>query len=159
MAIKKVAFEFNPFKETGIKVPKDKKEEAQSRIQDFVKEQVLSYVGEGKSPVQGGPWKRSLSPEYKKEKSKVSSATFANLELSGDTLDSLDVRAVNSETISLEIANKAQAGIAEGNNIGSYGGAPDESKARRFIPLKGETFKKPIIDGIKKILRDYGDED
>jgi hypothetical protein len=51
-----------------------------------------------------------------------------------------------------------QAAKAEGNNLGSYGQDPDDSKARRFIPIKGETFRKEIWDDVKSILREFADD-
>jgi hypothetical protein len=155
MAVKKVSFEFNPFKETELKVPKDKKEEALEEIQDFVREQVLSHVGEGRSPVQGGAWKKSLSSEYKQVKKKFSSVGFANLEMEGEMLDALEVKRLNSERLSLQVTGE-QAGKAEGNNLGSYGKSPDRSKAREFIPQSNQTLKKEIWKGIEEILKKYG---
>lgn len=154
MSVNKVAFTFNPFKETGIAVAKEDKADALAEVKDYVLEQVLSHVGEGKSPVDGGRWKRSLTKEYAKVKKGQSSAKFANLELSGDMLDALDVAEVNSEKLSLQVKG-AQAGKAEGNNIGSYGKSADPSKAREFIPQPGGAFNNKIQSGIERILKKY----
>jgi len=149
---KKYGYEFDPLK--GSDVPKKEKPKALEEIAQFVKEQVLSYIGDGKSPVSGGNWKKSLTKEYKKIKGQESSVNFANLELSGDLLDALDVVVKSNGKLSLEVSGD-QAGKAEGNNIGSYGRDPNPKNARRFIPLSGETLKKQIVDGIKDIIQDY----
>lgn len=155
----KLQYDFNPFKLTGIEVPKSKKSEALSEIKDYVKEQVLSYIGEGRSPVENGHWKRSLSPSYKKEKGLVSSSNFANLELSGDLLDHLEVKKKSESVLSLKVTGgKEIQGKAEGNQIGSYGREPNKSNSREFIPTEGRTFKQAIISGIKNILENYGED-
>jgi hypothetical protein len=153
--MKKVAFEFDPLAELGIELPRNRRKEAREAIAEFVKESVLSQVGDGKSPVQNGPWKRSLSPEYKKRKGEESSANYANLELTGALLDALDVK-VDGTRLVLQVAG-SEAGKAEGSNIGSYGKGPDEGKARRFIPLEGETFTPAIWQGIRQILEEFKD--
>lgn len=159
MPIKKVAFDFNPFKETGISVPKDKKEEALSAVQDFVKEQVLSYIGEGKSPVAGGHWKKNLSKEYAKRKQNESSVKFSNLELHGDLLNALEVIEVNGSRLSLEVSGD-EAPKADGNNRGTYGKEqPNEANSREFIPKEGQTLRKEIWKGIEDILLDYAEEE
>jgi hypothetical protein len=153
----KYGYEFDPFKLTGVKVPKENREDALADVANFLREEALNYIGSGKSPVKDGPWKRSLSSGYKPKKAEESSSVFANLELSGDLLDALDVD-VKANKLFYGVSGD-QAGKAEGNNIGSYGRDEDESKARRFIPIDGETFKKPILDGIKAILKEYAEEE
>lgn len=152
----KYGFEFDPFKLTGVNVPKENREEALEAVADFLKESALSEIGAGRSPVQGGPWKKSLTPEYKERKKEESSSVTANLELSGDLLDALDVKARSMSKLFYGVeGSKELAGKAEGNNIGSYGRNPDEGKARRFIPEEGETFKPSIISGMRAILQEF----
>ena len=154
--IKKVSYEFNPFKQLGVSVPKKNKEQALADVRDYVKEQMLSHIGDAKSPVKDGNWKSSLSKEYKKIKSEKSSVGKANLELSGEMLDALEVD-MKSDKIVVQISGD-QAGKADGNNRGTYGkDKPDPSKARNFIPQKGQEFNQKIQNGIKKILKDYED--
>ena len=155
MPIKKVAFEFDPFAELGIDPPKSKRdrEEALQKIAELVKTEVLEFVAEGKSPVAGGPWKRSLSPEYKKRKGQESSSNFANMELTGDMLDALDVVKKKGTTLSLQIAG-SEAPKADGHNNHSGDSTLPE---RRFIPKEGETLKRQIWSDVKRILEEYED--
>lgn len=155
MAIKKISYELNPFREFGIKVPKQNKAEALEEIRDYLLEQVLSYVGDGTSPVEGESWKRALSKEYKKKKSEQSSATYANLELTGAMLDALEVKELNSEKLALGIFDADQAPKADGHNNHS---GKSELPRRRFIPSEGQSFKKPITQGIKEILMRYSED-
>lgn len=152
----RIFFEFDPFKEVGMKVAKADRKDAKEEIANFVKEQVLSYVGEGKSPVSNGHWKRSLSPEYKKRKASESSSLFANMELTGEMLDSLDVVSKSGNKLSLEITGHDQVAKADGhNNFSGKSHLPE----RDFIPKDGETLKRPILDGIKEIIARYGKRD
>jgi len=153
----KYGFTFDPFKLTGVKVPLSRRDEALEAVGNWLLETSLMEIGSGRSPVSGGPWKRSLSKEYKERKSDESSVTVANLELSGDLLDALDAKPVSRNRIFYGVEG-GQAGKAEGNNIGSYGRDADDSKARRFIPVDGETFKPSIIAGMREVLEDFADE-
>lgn len=151
----KIFYEFDPFKEVGMKVPRGTIKAAKEEIATFVKEQVLSYVGEGQSPISGGKWKRTLSPEYKKFKSQSSSATFANMELTGDMLDALDVVSKSGKTISIEITGKEQVAKADGHN--NFSG-DSHLPARQFIPKADQKLKKDILDGIKQIIESFDGE-
>lgn len=151
----RIFYEFDPFKETGTNPLKGSElRDAKEKIANFVKEQVLDYVGSGKTPVSGGAWKRTLSPEYKKIKAKSSSATFANMEYKGDLLDALDVSIDSGTKLSLEVTGSDQVAKADGHN--NFSGKSD-LPARDFIPKSGQSFKKPILDGIKSIIASYGD--
>lgn len=156
MAIKKVAFEFDPFKETGIKPPlsaRDRKA-ALSEVADFVKTEVLDYVAQSKSPVQGGGFKRTLSKEYRKRKTSEGGSGVADLELSGDMLDALDVAVKGGKRLSLQITG-SQAPKADGhcNHSGD-----SQLPERIFIPRPGEQLKPDIMRGVKRILQEFEDE-
>lgn len=156
MAIKKVAFEFDPFEVLGIKPPKDRelRDEALDRVAELVQTSVLEYVGDAKSPVKGGPWKRSLSPAYKKIKDKESGVTVANLELTGDMLDALEVVRKRGTKLSLQIEGD-EAPKADGHNNHS---GDSQLPERRFIPKDGETLRDTIWRDVKRILQEYEDE-
>lgn len=156
MAIKRVAFEFDPFEVLGISPPKNKsdRDEALERVAELVQTSVLEYVGEAKSPVKGGPWKRSLSPAYKKIKAEESGSTVANMELTGDMLDALEVVRKRGTKLSLQIEGE-EAPKADGHNNHS-GDSP--LPERRFIPKGRETLRDDIWRDVKRILQEYEDE-
>lgn len=155
MAIKKVAYEFDPFEELGIDPPKSAamRADALEAVAEYVKTAVLEYVGEGKSPVRGGPWKRSLSPEYRKLKAEESGVTIANMELSGDMLDALAVVRKRGNNLSLQIEG-AEAPKADGHNNHS---GDSKLPERRFIPKENETFRSDMWAEIRRILQEYED--
>lgn len=148
----KIRFDFDPEAELGIRVKKEKREEAYDRAGAFIRDSILSTVGGGTSPVSGESWKRSLSPEYARRKKEVSSADFANMELHGDLLDSISTSA-KGRKIRIEVGED-QNDKADGHcNFSGKSKLP----RRRFIPngKEGQTFKKNILDGVKQILAEY----
>lgn len=154
-------YKFDPFKKTGLSIESGtNRKQALKAVAEYVKEQALSYIGDGTSPISGGKWKRTLSPDYKARKAEVSSVTFSNLELFGDMLDALDAK-VSGSSIEYGIPESSpQAEKADGNNRGTYGASNrrNRSKAREFIPVGDQTFKADIWDGIKEIIKDHGGE-
>ncbi len=150
----KYGFKFDPFKLTGVNVPAENRDEALEAVGNYLLETSLMEIGSGRSPVKGGPWKKTLSKDYKEKKSEESSVTFANAELSGDMLDALGVEKISKNQLFYGIDGD-EADKLEGNNIGSYGRDPDEGKARRIVPLEGETFKPSIVAGMREILEGF----
>lgn len=151
----KIFYEFDPFKLAGVDPPKGAVRAAKEDIANFVKEQVLSYIGQGESPVEDGEWKKKLSPEYAKKKKAVSSSVFANMELTGDMLDALDVVSKRGTSLSLQITGKKQIAKADGHN--NFSGKSDLPE-RDFIPKSGKTFKEDIIAGIRDIIENYEED-
>lgn len=148
--VDKIAYRFDPFELAGVEPPKTGKAQAKRDICNLVLEEVLSHVGEGKSPVAGGKWRRSLSKEYKARKAQFSSSLFANMELTGDMLDALECVVVGKD-LELRIKGK-EADKADGHN--NHTGR-SSLPAREFIPKTDQTFRKSIRDGIKQIAMEY----
>ena len=142
------------FKELNLEIPKDKQKEALQAASEFIKETMLDYIGEGKSPVSGGKWVRSLSPEYKKKKLEESGVDFSNLELTGGFLDKLSVD-VSGSKIVIDV-DADDYGRAEGFITRQYGES-SKIKKRQFSPQKGESFKKQILSDLKELLSEFED--
>jgi len=147
-----IFFEFDPWELTKKKRPRTGFKAAEAEIADFVLEAVLDHVGGGKSPVAGGKWKRGLSPKYKKLKAEDSSSLFANMELSGDMLDSLEVVNVGSK-LRLRIKGDDAAKADGHNNHSGKSSLP----AREFIPKEGQSFKRQIVKDIRAIIEEFDD--
>lgn len=152
-----IEFEFDPFEEADTDRPRRVQRSKIEEAAELIKVEMLSYIGEGKSPLSGGLWKRGLSKAYKDRKGEESSSGFANLELSGDLLDSLTVEAIPGGKIRISIPDD-QADKAEGNLIGSYGREANDAKAREFMPAPDlgidKPFKRPILQKLKALLED-----
>ena len=155
---KRTSYKFNPFDLLDIDVPRDKKNAALKEAAEFVRDSILDFVAQGKSPVKGFSDFKGLTTEYKAQKRKLGGAPKPNLELEGDLLAALEAH-VSGNQIEVGIFDSSQNGKAEGNNLGTYG-TDSEFKPRRFIPVKdrGETFKQDIMNGIRDILDDYSED-
>lgn len=161
MAKGEAYYEFDPFKATGVKPSRSRasREQALEDAANFIKESILDNCASGKTSVAGGLWKKKLDPAYRKEKLKESGVGFANLELNGDMLDSLETYFSGTKIV-VEISDAAELDKAEGNLLGSYGRAPDPSNAREFMPhARGQKLTPEIMSGVKKILEQYEDND
>lgn len=148
--VQKVSYEFDPFEVMGMEPPKGKVREIKTALAEFIKEEVLSHVGDGKSPVSGGKWKRSLSSAYRKKKLRETGVGFANLELEGDMLDAMEVIVNQSGNIEQRVKGR-EADKADGHN--NHTGR-SSLPPREFIPKEGQTFKRDIISGMKAITRE-----
>lgn len=148
-------WEFDPIAETGIKVRKEDRAQALEEVAEYVKEEILNRTGDGKTSVEGGRWVRGLTKGYAKVKAEESSADFANLELEGDMLDSLKT-GVAGKKVFVEVGED-ERGKAEGHLTGKYGKKSD-IRPRQFMPVGGQKLSRPIMDGVRKILRRYEEE-
>lgn len=149
---KPVKYTFNPFELTGTKPPAGaSKREILKEISEFVVESVLDKVGETNSPVSGRGKFKALSPKYKKIKDDIG-PPIPNLELDGDMLDSLKAP-IKGSTITLKV------GFKENDKADGHCNFSGKSKipTRRFIPKakQGETFKKDIISGMRRLIKAF----
>jgi len=142
-----VKFDFDPFE--GFELTKGQKSDLTEDISAFVKESVLDAVGSGRTPVAGGAFKKNLSPVYAKKTGKK----ISNLELTGDLLDSLEVKVVKGHKMRLTVSESEQDQADGHNNFSGKSNLPE----RQFIPNadRGQDFKKDIKKGIKEIIEDY----
>lgn len=156
MANRKVKFDFNPFKEvpgSARKLDAAAKRRTLKTIEEFVEEQILLHVGDGRSPVKGERFK-SLSSTYA-EAEKGGNRT-PNLELEGDMLDSLSVKRIGGNVIRATVSNSQQPKADGHNNFTGKSTLPK----RRFIPDEkaSQHFKQTIRNGIKSIIREALDD-
>lgn len=117
---------------------------------EFVVNEILRSVSEGKSPVSGRGQFKKLNKLYADEEK--GGDRNPNLELDGDMLDALTYKPVSGNNIEVGIFASSQVPKADGHN--NFSG---ESKlpTRRFIPEEDESFKKNINQGINRILKDF----
>lgn len=147
-----VRYTFNPFEATGAERPKgETKREALQEASEFLREAVIGYMDEQNSPVAGHGAFKKLSKDYAARKRKMGGSPVPDLELSGDLKDSIKVFATGNR-ITIEVTGD-QGGKADGHC--NHSGA-SKIPLRRFIPDSGETFKRPILDGIARIIKKSG---
>lgn len=136
------------FGDLDFELPTDAKEELKESLGEFIKEQVLLRVGEVSSPVSGESFP-ALSSKYKKKKASEGLTPKANLEASGNMLDSLDYR-VTKDGIEIGIFG-GLAPQADGHN--NFSGK-SQIPQRRFLPAEGQQFKQDIQREIDRMIRD-----
>lgn len=119
----------------------------------YLVEQILENCGRAKTSVANGAWKSSLSPAYKKRKGDQSSSLIANMELTGDMLDSLTFK-TNGKKIEIGIFDYNEAQKADNHNKFSGASKGTNVPQRQFIPRKGEKFSRDILSEINQIIED-----
>jgi phage gpG-like protein len=123
---------------------------------EAVIEGILTYVGEGKSPVKKGKYKRKLSPEYAKEKG----SSVSNMELTGDMLDALGIE-IKGNTLEVGFFDEEEAAKAAGHHSGNTpwrGYRKSNLPVREFIPRGNQDFKKEITDAINEIVNSASED-
>lgn len=109
----------------------------------------MSSAGQAKSPVAGGEWDRKLSKDYKKKKVSDGLPGIANMEESGDMLDSLTFDTTDR---GIEVGwFGAEAGKADGHN--NFSGKSSLPR-RQTLPDVGEEFVSKIQTEMEKIVAD-----
>lgn len=127
--------------------PRDVKRE----IGNFLVEQILSDVGESKSPVSGRSFVK-LNKKYQEFKKEFSSSAIPNLELHGDMLDSLTFKDIGGGKIEVGIFDKTEAQKADNHNKFSSASEGTKVPKRQFIPKPNESFRPAIRKEIKDII-------
>lgn len=134
-------------------VPEEDREEATYQAGEAALQKIHEYMDAKKSPVKGIRKNfDSLSDKYAEfKRSKVGNEN-PNLRLSGKLIESMDVDSdENSFTISIDDSDE----IAKAYNHNEG----DTLPMRKFMPhddrTKNNTFKKEIVDTIKKVIKRY----
>ncbi len=135
---------------TGI--PLDEREDAKQAVLDYIKEQMLSDLGQAVSPVTGDSF-TPLSKEYAKYKETKSSNVIPNMELTGALLDSLTGIDKGGTKIEIGWFEDDQAVKAFNHTTG------DTVPKRPLIPKPDEDFRSGIMDEIESILDEFRNAD
>lgn len=146
---------FDPFED--VKISAKARSNAADEIADYLKEQILSSVGEAKSPITGKEFP-ALDKDYSKKKSAEGGTPIANLEEHGDMLDALEVTTAAGGKIVIQIEGE-EAEKADGHCKLTGRKNPFLKKKRRFIPGPDEEFSREIMDGVNEIIDRYVEEE
>ena len=123
---------------------------AKNEIGELIIREILNYVQDGNSPVQGKGSFKKLSDKY--AKLEKGGDKNPNLELNGDMLDALTYETRSGSAIEFGIFDKTQAPKADGHN--NFSG-DSKLPLRRFIPDEGENLKRDIESKIETVIQDY----
>jgi hypothetical protein len=131
------------------KLPKRVRERVADEVGNFLVETTLISIDQGKSPVSGGEFKRTLSPEYKELKKREGGTPVANLELNGDMKDQLDFE-VTKDGVRIGVFGD-RAPAADGhNNLSGKSKLP----RRQFLPDEGQNYKGETKREVARIIAD-----
>ena len=133
----------------SITLTKAKKKEVANDIGELLVDEILSAVGSSKSPISGAGWP-GLSKDYKKFKEKKRRPGTANMEFTGDMLDSLTYKVDGEGNLEIGVFGK-DAGKADGhNNFSGESSLP----TRQFLPDQDKGFKQTIKSSITSIINE-----
>lgn len=130
-----------------LEISKEALKKIQNDVGEFLVEQVLGYVSEGKSPVSGESFP-GLSKKYKIEKQAEGLPGIPNMELKGDMLDSLTFKPTE-EGVKVGFFG-SEAWKADGHL--KFSGETNHTPQRRFLPAAGQSYKSDITQEIKNIV-------
>lgn len=117
--------------------------EIKEEVGDFIKVSILDYVGDGKSPVTGRPFK-ALNTDYAEEEK--GGRRLANLDLNGDMLNAVEFK-ITPDGVEVGIFDSGQSPKAYNHNQG------DTLPRRQFIPEPKQRFVGDIERGINEIVK------
>jgi len=117
---------------------------------------ILENTAKLKSSVSGGKWKKTLSPEYKKQKKKVAPG-IPNMELTGDMLDALTFKPYR-DGVEVGVFDREEALKAENHNKFTARSRKTKVPERQFIPRKDQKFKKEILTELKTLAKEVVDD-
>jgi len=137
-------------------INRDTKKVIKDEVGELLLDLILKDTANQRSAVSGQKWK-GLSKEYKKIKSKVAPGV-ANLELTGDMLDALDIKPYR-DGIEIGVFGGEDALKAENHNKFTARSLKTSLPKRQFIPKKDETFRKGIKKELVKLAKEIVDED
>lgn len=123
---------------------------ALDEIGEFLVEQTLVNAAESESIVKGEKIPALSSKPYKLKKRDEVGNTRANLELTGEMLDSVDYKA-SGNSVTIGVYGEAALRADGHNNFSGKSSLPK----RRIFPSEGQEYKPSIQKEISKIISDY----
>lgn len=148
-----MSFAFSP--DLPDDITAEERETVLNEIGDYLVTEILSYVGDGKSPVSGKGNFKQLSRAYADAQKLGDRSPI--LELDGDMLEALTFKiSKDRESIIVGIFDDDQAIKAYGHCTGMEGHPWLEgvTPVRQFIPREDEKLKKDIMDYVETIIED-----
>ena len=131
-------------------IPKSDRTSVKKEVGEYVIDEILSFVSEGKSPVIGEKRNfKKLNTDY--AKAEKDGDRNPDLELKGDMLDALTFKNTK-KGIEVGVFKKKEVPKADGHN--NFSGQ-SKLPTRRYIPKDSQKFRKSIQDGVTQILNEF----
>ena len=135
-------------------VPAQDRARVKKQVGDFVTSQIKRSARNLSSPVQGERWKPTLSKEYAKDKKKMGGSSSADLRLTGSLMNNLTHKPADGGEVHVGIRKSTDRDGRPNDRkaIGHNHFEASKVPRRRFLPDKGQSFKKSIEAGINRIV-------
>lgn len=150
------------------KVPDTKKTKVKKEVADFLYNEVLRYVGSGKSPVQGENANFKILNKAYAKKEKQGNRT-PNLQLEGDLMrKDFKAKALEEDDVIRVGHYNPNTSNTEGEKADGHNQHSAKAQAwaltkemprRRYIPSESQNFRSDIMDGVKSIISRYETDD
>lgn len=128
-------------------VPKGKRKKAAQHFGEIVREKILEYTGNERSPISKQGRYKALSKKYKEFKRDKGKGTRPNLRLNEDMLPSMRVDATKKD-FTLRITDRVEKLKAYNHNVG------DTVPKRQFIPRGKQKLKRNILKEARESMLD-----
>lgn len=125
------------------------KKEIRSQVGEYIVEQTAIAISKLQSPIEGGEFKKTLSPLYKKKKESEVGTNVPNLEYEGIMLDELSFEETDKGIKVGVFGERAPAADGHNNLSGD-----SQLPARQFLPKEGEEYKSKYKSDIERIISD-----
>ena len=134
-------------------VPPDRRASTKADVGEFVVSRIKRSLRNSSSPVAGEGFKTSLSTAYRSFKTKVGAGSSANLQLFGDLLNSLEAVSGPGGQVGFGHTGAGRDGRPNARKcVGHCHFEGSKLPRRRYLPARGQSFKKDIEAGIKEIV-------
>ena len=134
-------------------VPQDRRDTTRQDVGSFIVSRIKRSLRNSSSPVSGEPFKTTLSESYRAYKSRQGGGTSANLRLFGDLLNSLNYELGPGGQIGVGHTGVGRDGRPNARKcVGHCHFESSKLPRRRYLPDRGQSFKRDIEDGIRNIV-------
>lgn len=129
-----------------------KRKSAAEAVGLFLLDSIVFELNSERTPVEDGSYKKGLSDNYKEQKRRAGKGTKADLQLEGDMLGNVSIKATK-DSVTLSITDTTEKKKAYNHNVG------DTLPARQFLPDddKDQVFKKKITRKIGDVVKGFED--
>ena len=134
-------------------VPAERRDSTKNDVGEFVVSRIKRSLRNSSSPVSGEGFKTSLSSAYRRYKAGVGAGSRANLRLFGDLLNSLSHVPGPGGQVGIGHTGSGRDGRPNARKcVGHCHFESSKVPRRRYLPDRGQSFKRDIEAGIKEIV-------
>ena len=130
-------------------IPEGNRKEAKQEVGEYLVNETIRYMEEGRSPVAGEQPLSKLGKDYAADEHNGDRTPTLNA--TGRLRESLQFRSTD-KGVEIGIFHKSQQGKADGHN--NFSGK-SQLPQRRFVPLSRQSYRSEIMANVDRILTAY----